>query len=541
MSEKGDSPQQQGCSPMAGVSDGHAECLGCKIDAKRMRMSSRWAREAEARGASEVTGGRCEGERMTIDRLRALGLVWFLLAANALGTYVSLYDFSFFLAVFGPSRDDSAQIAIYLNHAGLDALVIILFLVALVTRGIWQELLRSRQWPAVASGAVGIAGCVFVLCAGQFSVPALCYAGSVLMAVALTVSLLAVGVRIPRLPLKRVVLLAFAAGCAYAAWKVAALFLPAVNTVLPFISFASMAVATVFFPKAGDEAGQQPSARVSDSVHKRCIYTFFVTGCFICLITAIYPHLMGSPEMGSVQFSEQIITYALVLFFCACCIAYTYVTSIERRYLSSLFVIASTFSIISFFIALIFIYFDQSRSGMGFLTASSKTVIFVMLAFAGYYAVLFSAHAASALALFAVLTRALPQMIVNGVVKQIGFSVYTGQPELLVPITACIAVLVSLAMFGAIATDIVLYKELLPYEAAEYVESLCAAASRDRGLTHREQEVLVQLYRGNSVKAIAESLYLAPSTVQTHMRSLYKKMGVHSRQELVDLCNEFTP
>ena len=49
------------------------------------------------------------------------------------------------------------------------------------------------------------------------------------------------------------------------------------------------------------------------------------------------------------------------------------------------------------------------------------------------------------------------------------------------------------------------------------------------------------LYKGNSVKAIAESLILAPSTVQSHMRSLYKKMGVHSRQELVDLCNEYTP
>jgi DNA-binding CsgD family transcriptional regulator len=53
------------------------------------------------------------------------------------------------------------------------------------------------------------------------------------------------------------------------------------------------------------------------------------------------------------------------------------------------------------------------------------------------------------------------------------------------------------------------------------------------GATAREREVATLLARGLSRAAIAESLVLSPHTVEDHTKSLYDKVGIASRQELV--------
>jgi DNA-binding CsgD family transcriptional regulator len=37
-----------------------------------------------------------------------------------------------------------------------------------------------------------------------------------------------------------------------------------------------------------------------------------------------------------------------------------------------------------------------------------------------------------------------------------------------------------------------------------------------------------------STQQIAQNLYVAPSTVRTHIKSVYRKMGVSSRKEAVE-------
>jgi DNA-binding CsgD family transcriptional regulator len=53
------------------------------------------------------------------------------------------------------------------------------------------------------------------------------------------------------------------------------------------------------------------------------------------------------------------------------------------------------------------------------------------------------------------------------------------------------------------------------------------------GATVREREVATLLALGLSRAEIAEKLVVSPYTVEDHIRSLYEKLGVTSRQELV--------
>lgn len=55
-----------------------------------------------------------------------------------------------------------------------------------------------------------------------------------------------------------------------------------------------------------------------------------------------------------------------------------------------------------------------------------------------------------------------------------------------------------------------------------------------RGLTERETEVMLLFCRGRSRKMVADMLSLSESTVGGHLRHVYEKAGVHSRQALLD-------
>lgn len=56
-------------------------------------------------------------------------------------------------------------------------------------------------------------------------------------------------------------------------------------------------------------------------------------------------------------------------------------------------------------------------------------------------------------------------------------------------------------------------------------------------LTRRENEILVYLGRGHSMAYIAEKLFISESTVRTHVKHIYAKLGIHSREELFSLLD----
>ena len=63
------------------------------------------------------------------------------------------------------------------------------------------------------------------------------------------------------------------------------------------------------------------------------------------------------------------------------------------------------------------------------------------------------------------------------------------------------------------------------------------AAQERFGLTDREVDVLRLLARGFTQKSIAKELDLSFNSVRTYAKALYLKLGVHSRQEVIDLMS----
>lgn len=72
---------------------------------------------------------------------------------------------------------------------------------------------------------------------------------------------------------------------------------------------------------------------------------------------------------------------------------------------------------------------------------------------------------------------------------------------------------------------------------AQAVEAACDRLSQAHKLTIREAEVFRLLARGYAPAYIADVLVLSDSTVRTHAKAIYRKIGVSSREELLTLVD----
>jgi DNA-binding NarL/FixJ family response regulator len=66
-----------------------------------------------------------------------------------------------------------------------------------------------------------------------------------------------------------------------------------------------------------------------------------------------------------------------------------------------------------------------------------------------------------------------------------------------------------------------------------------SAASRLASLTVRETEILQALADGSATADIARALGISPMTVQSHVKNILAKLGVHSKVEAVTLAWRF--
>ncbi|WP_087881552.1 helix-turn-helix transcriptional regulator [Arabiibacter massiliensis] len=72
-------------------------------------------------------------------------------------------------------------------------------------------------------------------------------------------------------------------------------------------------------------------------------------------------------------------------------------------------------------------------------------------------------------------------------------------------------------------------------QRGDALEARCAALAEGHGFTPRESEILVHLGQGRTARAISEKLVVSENTVKYHIKSIYQKLDVHSRDEVIDL------
>jgi DNA-binding CsgD family transcriptional regulator len=67
------------------------------------------------------------------------------------------------------------------------------------------------------------------------------------------------------------------------------------------------------------------------------------------------------------------------------------------------------------------------------------------------------------------------------------------------------------------------------------IDNQCARLAKRYLLSSREEEILRLLARGKTAQSIADEKSISFNTAKTHIAHIYQKMGIHTRQELINL------
>ena len=66
----------------------------------------------------------------------------------------------------------------------------------------------------------------------------------------------------------------------------------------------------------------------------------------------------------------------------------------------------------------------------------------------------------------------------------------------------------------------------------------CEIVANTYLLSRRESEVMYYLARGYKSSHIQQQLYISEGTAKTHIRHIYRKLNIHSQQDLIHLIDE---
>jgi two-component system response regulator DesR len=91
---------------------------------------------------------------------------------------------------------------------------------------------------------------------------------------------------------------------------------------------------------------------------------------------------------------------------------------------------------------------------------------------------------------------------------------------------------------GTIIRDLAEGRIYLSPQAYQALAEATRAAEMEQPLSEREVEILRLAERGLRNPQIAQALHLSPGTVRNHLSAIYRKLGVHSRHEALQVADE---
>jgi len=91
---------------------------------------------------------------------------------------------------------------------------------------------------------------------------------------------------------------------------------------------------------------------------------------------------------------------------------------------------------------------------------------------------------------------------------------------------------------GTIIRDLAEGRIYLSPQATRALVEATRTGETEQPLSEREVEILRLAKRGLRNPQIAQALHLSPGTVRNHLSAVYRKLGVHSRHDALQLADE---
>ena len=89
------------------------------------------------------------------------------------------------------------------------------------------------------------------------------------------------------------------------------------------------------------------------------------------------------------------------------------------------------------------------------------------------------------------------------------------------------------ALLAAMRAESPVPRRMIPEVIRRVSETVPVAGSPGVALTSREMQILRAAAKGHTTKRMAKDLGLASSSIETHLRNLFKKLGASNRGEAV--------
>ncbi len=248
----------------------------------------------------------------------------------------------------------------------------------------------------------------------------------------------------------------------------------------------------------------------------------------------------GTFSIGSLGTAPQIIT---ALTGAAICGALAWVFSSKEPSPSTFITAFATLALVYMAALLVVTLGDQTQSitlaGKRMLVAAEHSVEVLLAAILACEASRRNISSALLFSMYGATVLAIPQFITLDVMYQSGLFESIAGLSLVTPAAAIGAFLIAAAAIVALVRFSARTATDASVQGDTWQEGLCREALAGHDVTPREFDVVLYTYRGYSAKHIAEELLVSQSTVKAHLSHAYRKLGVHSKQELIALIDEY--
>lgn len=183
---------------------------------------------------------------------------------------------------------------------------------------------------------------------------------------------------------------------------------------------------------------------------------------------------------------------------------------------------------------------------LGFSAATASTLVFAVMLLCQYLLLLYAARLARQGFGNTVFSFATVQLVNHGsgflgtIASAILYGpVLASQSNLAAAVpTVLLGLLFGLSLMLQRRTSGTALPESAPAAPEETPTVDLASLAAKRGLSPRETEVFELLVKGRSAPFIRDELCISLNTVTSHIKHIYTKLGVHTRQELIDLVDQ---